>query len=1046
MSVVILTSLAIQSRRLAAEHKEAGRESEARLVTSEAITYLVKATTIMDTVWSSLSSDSARIKYAAGRQERLQINQMLQQSYVDLSREKEALVCAEAGRAQSLELLLIQQRQQHYHDASGAESVDALPSQISIENIVDFAKAQRVCIIYYSVLQNGRELERSSLNRTRTRMLAWVVSSFGVVTCHPFFVPDSLAHLVEMTRRCMGASERIEVRSAADSVPALDTDLLQKEMGSLLAAEGGPTNKLLRRCHDTFIAPLEQEVASERRLVIVPDQELYALPFAALLDADGKHLIQKFSIRLAPSIGAIVEIGKRAIDEGAVRALVVGGPDYTSWTNSSGEHLSELTGARKEAKEVAHLLEKVFPDDDNDLPTVDRRVGKMATKAAVTAALGLSKLVHLAAHGETQSIYLAGPNAEDATLTMGEVQQMTLSARLVVLSACDSFGGKLGTDGVVGVSRAFLAAGAQTVVSSLWKVSDTATLELMKRFYQKLISITDPAEAMQAAMVSMVVEEAYKVLDWASFVVYGMVDLPAPVISIEAVNERSGGGGSSSDDTRAKDRPHPYARSVTNDRIKCAVSGPSEVARNLTTFTLRAWVLLQDMMADLKEELEMYKQVLQSTSTKKAAGAEKLFVEVLVTGCEVSNAMTLLPCPSDDEPLMHSHHQVMVPGDFSADRFDCTVRITTEDMSKDFLNTSFSLPRVASTAVSCDFLQFSAEVLAANESIKVRLDSAEQRLGALEQQARDVIAGQQQLRESVRKIAMSGTELDQLNQAVVALGVGFGTMPPKVQMGTGFFVHVDGYLVTDHHVLLDMDHPTGASRKYFVGIGSPIVWTWTAKLLDWSPTAQKPRNGKLDHRTTANAPWLDLCVMKLESLLVAGAFVPFVGPVPALVLGDSDTIATGQPVWVLGYGQHRNGVNPTTHTCPGAFAGRDQDLMQMKHAPSELLMVTADMLAGHSGGPAVVRQNDQLVVIGWNILSLGDPVRFDLPTFTQVKPADTQVGDIPLSATPLGASAAETYWLRPQRITAQEMCGGLHGVRPINLAKPMLVNKTLWAP
>jgi len=708
MSVKILGSLAEHSSRLATEHKEAGRESEARLATSEAITHLVKATTIMDTVWSGLSSDSARIEYAAGHQERLQVNHMLQKAYVDLSRETEALVCAEAGRAQSLELLLTQQRQQHYHGASGAESVDAPPSQISIENIVDFVKAQRVCIVYYSVVQDGRELERSSLNRTRTRVLAWVVSSVGVITCHPFSVPDSLAHLVEMTRRCMGASERVEVRSAADSVPAIDTDLLQEEMGSLLAAED-PSSKLLRRCHDTFIAPLAQAVASERRLIIVPDQELYALPFAALLDADGKYLIQKHSIRLAPSIGAIIEISKRATNEGAARALVVGGPDYTSWKNSSGEHLSELTGAKEEAKEVARLLEKVFPDDDDDEPTVDRLVGKKATKAAVTAALSLSKLVHLAAHGGAQSIYLAGPNADDATLTMGEVQQITLSARLVVLSACDSFGGKLGTDGVVGVSRAFLAAGAQTVVSSLWKVSDSATLELMKRFYKTLISITDPAEAMQAAMVSMVEEEAYKVLDWASFVVYGMGDLPAPVI-IKAVNEGSGGGGSPSDDTRAGHRFHPYVRSVTDERLKCAVSGPSEVARNLTTFTLRAWVLLQKMMADLKQELEMYKDVLQSTSTKKVPGVEKLLVHVSVAGCEVSNDMTWLPCPSDDEPLMHSHHQVIVPGDFSANRFDCTVRITTEDMSKDFLNRSFSLPRVAGTTVSRDdFLEFSAQ-------------------------------------------------------------------------------------------------------------------------------------------------------------------------------------------------------------------------------------------------------------------------------------------------------------------------------------------------
>ena len=203
----------------------------------------------------------------------------------------------------------------------------------------------------------------------------------------------------------------------------------------------------------------------------------------------------------------------------------------------------------------------------------------------------------------------------------------------------------------------------------------------------------------------------------------------------------------------------------------------------------------------------------------------------------------------------------------------------------------------------------------------------------------------------------------------------------------------------------------------------------------------------------ANAPWLDLCVMKLESLLnAAGTLAPFVGPVPALALGDSDAIDTGQPVWVLGYGQQTNSVKSTSHTCPGAFAGRDPDQMPRLTStgpvptPSELLMVTADMLAGHSGGPAVVRQNDQLVVIGWNIMSTGDTVISDVSPLRPVNPSEVRFGDIQVQATPFGTSAAMTYWLRPQRTKSTESCGGLHGLRPINLAKPMLVNMTPWKP
>merc|ERR1712023_525900 len=70
---------------------------------------------------------------------------------------------------------------------------------------------------------------------------------------------------------------------------------------------------------------------------------------------------------------------------------------------------------------------------------------------------------------------------------MGEVQGLELRARLVVLSECDSFRGKLTADGVIGITRAFVAAGALSLVASLWKVDDGATRELMERFYRRLL-------------------------------------------------------------------------------------------------------------------------------------------------------------------------------------------------------------------------------------------------------------------------------------------------------------------------------------------------------------------------------------------------------------------------------------------------------------------------------------------------------------------------------------------------------------------------------
>merc|ERR1712034_128024 len=133
-----------------------------------------------------------------------------------------------------------------------------------------------------------------------------------------------------------------------------------------------------------------------------------------------------------------------------------------------------------------------------------------ATKPAVVEAMRVSDVVHLATHGDPEGLFFAGTSAAEATLSMAEVHALELRrTRLVVLSACDTFKGELRSDGVVGITRAFVAAGARTLVASLWKVSDAATLELMRHFYTELLNDEDvdvrgnAAVAMRKAMVWM---------------------------------------------------------------------------------------------------------------------------------------------------------------------------------------------------------------------------------------------------------------------------------------------------------------------------------------------------------------------------------------------------------------------------------------------------------------------------------------------------------------------------------------------------------------
>ena len=104
------------------------------------------------------------------------------------------------------------------------------------------------------------------------------------------------------------------------------------------------------------------------------------------------------------------------------------------------------------------------------------------------------------------------------------------SVRLVVLSACDSMVGKLSSDGMIGISRAFVAAGTSSLIASLWKVQDHATNVLMQRFYHHFLCAGptqgDASTALQAAMVSMLRQGNFDVLSWAPFCVFGLATQP----------------------------------------------------------------------------------------------------------------------------------------------------------------------------------------------------------------------------------------------------------------------------------------------------------------------------------------------------------------------------------------------------------------------------------------------------------------------------------------------------------------------------------------
>ncbi|KAL9980503.1 hypothetical protein ACROYT_G009103 [Oculina patagonica] len=268
-----------------------------------------------------------------------------------------------------------------------------------------------------------------------------------------------------------------------------------------------------------LIAPVA-DLLKEPEIIIVPDRSLYQVPFAALRDEDGKYLSETFRIRIVPSLSTLKLIQDSPADyHSQTGALIVGDPEvgrvlYKGRT----ENITPLPYARKEAEMIGQLL-GVLP-----------LLGEHATKQAVLQIIHSVSLIHFAAHGNAERGEIAlspvrttyrTPQEEEYLLTMSDISQVQLRAKLVVLSCCHSGRGQIRAEGVVGIARAFLGSGARSVLVALWALGDIATEQLMRRFYEHLVRGDSVSKSLHEAMKWMRCNGYPKVCDWAPFMLIG---------------------------------------------------------------------------------------------------------------------------------------------------------------------------------------------------------------------------------------------------------------------------------------------------------------------------------------------------------------------------------------------------------------------------------------------------------------------------------------------------------------------------------------------
>ena len=272
-------------------------------------------------------------------------------------------------------------------------------------------------------------------------------------------------------------------------------------------------------CYQMIIAPVANFL-DEPEIVIVPDRALYKVPFAALKDESDIYLSQTYRIRIVPSLSTLGLIQDSPADyHSQTGALVVGDPDVGDVLYKGRiQKLCRLPSARKEAVMIAELL------------GAELLLEERATKQAVLQKIPSVSLIHFAAHGHAErgEIALAPQRPTNATpcekdylLTMDDISQVQLRAKLVVLSCCHSAQGKVRGEGVVGIARAFLGSGARSVLAALWPIPDEATEQLMSRFYKHLVRGKSASESLHQAMKWMRSNGYADLENWAPFMLIG---------------------------------------------------------------------------------------------------------------------------------------------------------------------------------------------------------------------------------------------------------------------------------------------------------------------------------------------------------------------------------------------------------------------------------------------------------------------------------------------------------------------------------------------
>jgi CHAT domain-containing protein/cytochrome c-type biogenesis protein CcmH/NrfG len=508
---------------------------------------------------------------------------LLQQILVAANKPKAALEAAEQGRARAfVDLLATRTAKNQDVTSINSQLSFNINTNLSIKQIREIAKAQNATLVEYTIVPADDFKHRGKLRALAEEIYIWVVKPTGEVELRRRKIERkiSLKNLVVRGRTCVIKNECRG--NTKELIPAVG-DMVKLKQNSqdiwevvnvdstngkifvihpswrkeedwqsgdekdlaishsindveAIVNSSEAKKQSLHQLHQLLIEPIADILPKdpENRVIFVPHEDLFLVPFAALQDSKGEYLIKKHTILTAPSVQVLNfthQLKNSVIKDNFKSALVVGNPTMPTIPGQT-QPLGTLPNAGIEAKNIAEFLKTTSLTDSK------------ATKIDVVKKMPNASLIHLATHGLLDEIkqfgllqatkQLSPPGAvalapshndkHDGFLTSGEIMDMKLKAQMVVLSACNTGRGNITGDGIVGLSRSFVAAGVPSVVVSLWAVPDAPTSELMQEFYSQWRENhnDDKAKALRQAMLKIMEIPQYQdPKNWAAFTLIG---------------------------------------------------------------------------------------------------------------------------------------------------------------------------------------------------------------------------------------------------------------------------------------------------------------------------------------------------------------------------------------------------------------------------------------------------------------------------------------------------------------------------------------------